>query len=128
MTVPLSEINKYGAAELDAAGNITKLVEKPPKGTEKTDQAIIGRYVLPAKIWDLLENTKPGKGGEIQLTDALDVLRAQDGLMGCKFKGRRVDAGDKLGYLEANLLEALSRPDLKAGTLALLKQLAAENA
>jgi UTP--glucose-1-phosphate uridylyltransferase len=123
MTVPLSEVHKYGAAELDAAGNITKLVEKPLKGTEKTDQAVIGRYVLPAKIWSLLENTKPGKGGEIQLTDALDVLRTQDGLMGCKFKGRRVDAGDKLGYLEANLLEALSRADLRAGTVELMRAL-----
>ena len=128
MTVPLSEVHKYGAAELDASGNIVALVEKPPKGTEKTDQAIIGRYVLPAKIWSLLENTKPGKGGEIQLTDALDVLRAQAGLMGCKFKGRRVDAGDKLGYLEANLLEALSRPDLREGTRALLQQLVKESA
>ena len=124
MTVPRSEVHKYGAAEIDAAGNIGALVEKPPTGTEKTDQAIIGRYVLPSKIWSLLEATKPGKGGEIQLTDALDVLRQQDGLMGCRFRGLRVDAGDKLGYLEANLREALSRPDLREGTLALMRTLA----
>jgi UTP--glucose-1-phosphate uridylyltransferase len=129
MTVPLSEVHKYGAAEgkVDAKDGsrfeISALVEKPPKGTEKTDQAIIGRYVLPASIWALLETTKPGKGGEIQLTDALDVLRTREGLMGCKFSGTRVDAGDKLGYLEANLLEALSRPDLREGTIALLKSL-----
>jgi UTP--glucose-1-phosphate uridylyltransferase len=132
MTVPLSEIHKYGAAEGKPddkdprAFHITALVEKPPKGTEKTDQAVVGRYVLPPRIWSLLESTKPGKGGEIQLTDALDVLRAEAGLMGTKVDGRRVDAGDKLGFLEANLLEALSRPDLKAGTVALLKQLLAE--
>jgi UTP--glucose-1-phosphate uridylyltransferase len=129
MTVPLSEVHKYGAAEgkVDAKDasrfDISALVEKPPKGTEKTDQAIIGRYVLPASIWALLENTKPGKGGEIQLTDALDVLRTREGLMGCKFSGQRVDAGDKLGYLEANLREALSRPDLREGTIALMKSL-----
>ena len=129
MTVPLADVHKYGAAEgsvdqSDASQfHISALVEKPPKGTEKTDQAIIGRYVLPASIWPLLEAQKPGKGGEIQLTDALDVLRQKDGLMGCKFAGRRVDAGDKLGYLEANLLEALSRPDLRDGTIALLKAL-----
>jgi UTP--glucose-1-phosphate uridylyltransferase len=133
MTVPREEIHKYGAAEgtVDAVDatrfNITALVEKPPKGTEKTDQAVIGRYVLPAKIWSLLESTKPGRGGEIQLTDALDVLRQQDGLMGCRFKGRRVDAGDKLGYIEANLLEALARPDLRTGTIALMKQLLEAN-
>ena len=129
MTVPLSEVHKYGAAEgkVDAKDGsrfeISALVEKPAKGTEKTDQAIIGRYVLPASIWALLESTQPGKGGEIQLTDALDVLRTREGLMGCKFSGKRVDAGDKLGYLEANILEALSRPDLREGTIALLKSL-----
>jgi UTP--glucose-1-phosphate uridylyltransferase len=132
MTVPLSEIHKYGAAEgeSDAADprafHITALVEKPAPGTEKTDQAVVGRYVLPARIWPILESTKPGKGGEIQLTDALEVLRAEAGLMGTKVDGRRVDAGDKLGFLEANLLEALSRPELKQGTLTLMKQLLEE--
>lgn len=129
MQVPLSEIHKYGAAEgkVDEKNplrfQISGLVEKPPKGTEKTDRAVVGRYVLPAKIWGLLESTKPGKGGEIQLTDALDVLQKQDGLMGVTVDGRRVDAGDKLGFLEANLREALSRPDLKEGTLALMREL-----
>jgi len=129
MTVPRDEIHKYGAAEGSrdpSAPNrfrISALVEKPPKGTEKTDQAVIGRYVLPAHIWQILESTKPGRGGEIQLTDALDTLRAQDGLGGCTLDGVRVDAGDKLGYLEANLLEALSRDDLRPGLLSLLQTL-----
>ncbi|MCC7071576.1 MAG: UTP--glucose-1-phosphate uridylyltransferase [Deltaproteobacteria bacterium] len=134
LTVPRNEIHKYGAAEGESEGEnegpqrfrISALVEKPPKGTEKTDKAVVGRYVLPPEIWSILEATKPGKGGEIQLTDALDVLRARQGLMGVIVDGRRVDAGDKLGFLEANLLEALSRPELKAGTLALLRQLLAE--
>ncbi|HEY4222845.1 MAG TPA: UTP--glucose-1-phosphate uridylyltransferase [Myxococcota bacterium] len=126
MTVAMSEIHKYGAAEIDAKDNVLALVEKPAKGTEKPGhKAIIGRYCFPASIWAHLEKTKPGKGGEIQLTDAMDTLRAQEGLMGCNFKGRRVDAGDKLGYLEANLLEALSRADLREGTLALLKDVLA---
>lgn len=129
MTVPKDEISKYGAAEgaPDPADGrlfrITKLVEKPPPGTEKTDQAVIGRYVLPASIWPLLEATTPGRGGEIQLTDALDTLLEREGLMGYRFEGRRVDAGDKLGYLTANLLEALSRDDLRQGTLAIMKEL-----
>jgi UTP--glucose-1-phosphate uridylyltransferase len=126
MTVPRDEIHKYGAAEGALAGGrfeISALVEKPPKGTEKTDKAVVGRYVLPGKIFSLLEKTAPGKGGEIQLTDALDVLRAQDGLQGVTVDGRRVDAGDKLGFLEANLREALSRPDLADGTRALMREL-----
>lgn len=133
MTVPREEIHKYGAAEgsADAANprafHISALVEKPPKGTEKTDKAVVGRYVLPPRIWSLLQATKPGKGGEIQLTDALDVLRAEAGLMGVTVDGRRVDAGDKLGFLEANLLEALSRSDLRGGVIALMKQLLAES-
>jgi UTP--glucose-1-phosphate uridylyltransferase len=133
LTVPLDEIHKYGAAEGNVHSDdatrftISALVEKPAKGTEKTDQAIIGRYVLPASIWGLLENTKPGKGGEIQLTDALEVLRMNEGLMGCKLVGRRVDAGDKLGYLEANLREALSRADLRDGTVALMRELLADD-
>lgn len=132
LTVPLAEVHKYGAAEgavdpKDASRFIiSALVEKPAQGTEKTDQAIIGRYVLPASIWALLANTKPGKGGEIQLTDALDALRSHEGLMGCKFSGRRVDAGDKLGYLEANLREALTRGDLRDKTRALMRQLLEE--
>jgi len=133
MTVPLDQIHKYGAAEgdVDAADahrfNISALVEKPPPGTEKTDQAVIGRYVLPSSIWQLLETTEQGRGGEIQLTDALDVLRDREGLMGVKFRGMRVDAGDKLGYLQANLLEALDRDDLKPGLLALMQQLLDDN-
>ncbi|MCP4498567.1 MAG: UTP--glucose-1-phosphate uridylyltransferase [Deltaproteobacteria bacterium] len=129
MTVPTEEIHKYGAAEGevdkddDTRFHISALVEKPPLGTEKTDQAVTGRYVLPASIWSLLEQTPKGRGGEIQLTDALHTLRNTEGLMGVRFKGLRVDAGDKLGYLTANLLEALSRRDLRQGTLDVMANL-----
>jgi UTP--glucose-1-phosphate uridylyltransferase len=132
MQVPLTEIHKYGAAEgtVDDKNkllfHISGLVEKPPKGTEKTDRAVVGRYVLPPRVWSLLENTKAGKGGEIQLTDALDALQKEQGLMGVTVDGKRVDAGDKLGFLEANLREALSRGDLKSGTVTLMEELLAE--
>ena len=132
MTVPREEIHKYGAAEGAPDGKdprrfaITRLVEKPPKGTEKTDQAVIGRYVFPPSLWPRLEETKPGAGGEIQLTDAMAALLESEGLMGYRFEGRRVDAGGKLGYLTANLLEALSRDDLREGTLATMRQLLEE--
>lgn len=126
MQVPKSEIQKYGAAVGQADANnprqfvIDKLVEKPPPGTVDTDQAVIGRYVLPASIWPLLENTTPGRGGEIQLTDALAALLAQEGLGGFTIDGQRIDAGDKVGFLEANLIEALSRPDLRDGVAAMM--------
>ena len=90
-------------------------------GTEKTDQAVVGRYVLPPSIWPLLEQTGRGQGGEIQLTDALDQLREQEGLMGCCFAGERVDAGDKVGYIKANLLEALSREELSKPVLEMMR-------
>lgn len=134
MTVPRSEVHKYGAAEgeADAADarlfRITRLVEKPPPGTERTDQAVVGRYVFPASLWHHLAETTPGAGGEIQLTDAMAKLRDAEGLMGYRVEGRRVDAGDKLGYLAANLLEALSRPHLRDDTLALMRQLLEESA
>ena len=129
MKVAKSEISKYGAAvgtpgkDNPRQFSIDKLVEKPPAGTVDTDQAVIGRYVLPASIWKMLEETTPGKGGEIQLTDALATLLETDGLMGYTIDGVRIDAGDKLGYLHANLIEALDRPDLREGLLAVMKNL-----
>lgn len=133
ITVPREEICKYGAAEISDREenerwfNVHSLVEKPAPGTEPSDQAVIGRYCLPAEIWSALERTEPGKGGEIQLTDALDILRKEHGLMGVRFEGRRVDAGDKLGYLHANLLEALTRDDLRAPLLDVMRDLLAEH-
>lgn len=131
MTVPREEVFAYGAAEGSKGQGkefvISKLVEKPPHGTEKTDQVIVGRYVLPPSIWNILENQVPGVGGEIQLTDALSMLLQQEGLMGCCFSGRRIDAGTRLGYFELNLLEVLERDELKNGALALIRQQLSEH-
>jgi UTP--glucose-1-phosphate uridylyltransferase len=132
MTVPLSEVHKYGAAEGEVDPDdkrrfkITGLVEKPPPGTEKTDQAVVGRYVFPPSIWPFLESQRAGRGGEIQLTDAMARLLEDEGLMGYRFAGKRVDAGDKLGYLEANLREALGRADLKNPTAEMMRNLLEE--
>ena len=132
MQVPADEIEKYGAAlgapdpRDPARVRIESLVEKPPRGTARTDLAVIGRYVLPPRIFELLDETSPGRGGEIQLTDALARLIGDDGLFGVRFSGRRVDAGDKLGYLTANLLEALSRADLRPGILDVMRGLLSE--
>jgi len=95
---------------------ITGLVEKPDAGTAPSSLAIIGRYVLRPEVFDVLENTPPGKGGEIQLTDALQALASgpewTGGVFGVVFRGRRYDTGDRLDYLKAIVQLASDRHDL----------------
>lgn len=126
MEVPADQTHLYGIATgttLDPRTmRIEKLVEKPAAGTVNSNLAVIGRYVLPPDVFDILENTKPGAGGEIQLTDALDELARQDRLVGYMIEGERHDAGDKLGYLVANITFALKRPDLRDGLMAFMKK------
>jgi UTP--glucose-1-phosphate uridylyltransferase len=119
MEVPPEETCMYGIAAgtpLDArTTRIDRLVEKPT-ANPPSNLAVIGRYVLPPRIFDLLEEVKPGVGGEIQLTDALALLAREEGLLGYRFEGDRYDAGDRLGYLKANIAFAMKRPEL-AGPL-----------
>ena len=119
MEVPPAETSMYGIAAgqaLDArTTRIDRLVEKP-KVDPPSNLAVIGRYVLPPRIFELLEQVKPGVGGEIQLTDALAMLAKEQGLLGYRFEGDRYDAGDRLGYLKANFAYAMKRPEL-AGPL-----------
>jgi UTP--glucose-1-phosphate uridylyltransferase len=127
MPVAQDQVHMYGVAagpSLGQSGNIAieKMVEKPPRGTEPSNLAVIGRYVLPPDIFDILEKVKPGAGGEIQLTDGLAVLAQQGRLVGVRFKGQRHDAGDRLGYLQANIAYALKRPELREGLLAYLRE------
>jgi UTP--glucose-1-phosphate uridylyltransferase len=121
MEVPDSETHLYGIAAGKDLGDgviqIDRIVEKPKRGTAPSNLAVIGRYVLPPEIFDILENQTPGVGGEIQLTDGLATLQQQKGLLGYKFKGLRYDAGDKVGYLKANIAYALKRPDLRGPLL-----------
>jgi UTP--glucose-1-phosphate uridylyltransferase len=111
----------YGVATVDPTDeddvvHITGLVEKPAQGTAPSNLAIIGRYVLRPEIFDVLENTAPGKGGEIQLTDALQALATgpewTGGVYGVVFRGRRYDTGDRLDYLKAIVQLASGRDDL----------------
>ncbi len=115
MEVPREETQLYGIAAGRAIDDrtirIEQLVEKP-KRNPPSDLAVIGRYVLPPRVFEVLENVEPGVGGEIQLTDALAVLAREEGLLGYRFEGERYDAGDKFGYLKANIAFALKRPDL----------------
>jgi UTP--glucose-1-phosphate uridylyltransferase len=110
----------YGVAtveetDTDDVVRITGLVEKPAPGTAPSNLAIIGRYVLQPEIFEILENTAPGKGGEIQLTDALQTMARHQiagGVYGVVFRGRRYDTGDRLDYIKAIVQLASDRKDL----------------
>ncbi len=91
---------------------IRDMVEKPKPEAAPSNQAIIGRYILTPGIFACLEKLKPGAGGELQLTDAMRALLKQEKMYGYCFKGKRHDAGDKLGFLKATVEFALKRPDL----------------
>ena len=103
--------------------HVEKLVEKPAPGTAPSNQSVLGRYVLPPSIFDILERTPPGKGGEIQLTDALDTLARQGQLYGLETEGTLYDAGDRLGYIEATVAYALKRPELAKELRPVLRRL-----
>jgi len=102
---------------------VESLVEKPARGTAPTNLSVMGRYVLPPDIFDILETTPPGRGGEIQLTDALQTLARQMPLFGLEYEGRRYDAGDKVGFVEATVAFALKRPELARELRPLLARL-----
>lgn len=114
--VPVTDVNKYGIIkgmkEADNVYKIIDLVEKPEVKDAPSDLAIIGRYILTPDIFDILESASFGKGGEIQLTDSLHVLLKKRPIYGYLFKGKRYDAGDKVGYLKAIVDLALKNPQV----------------
>ncbi len=126
MEVPREETAMYGVAAGraldDRTIHVDRLVEKP-KQDPPSNLAVIGRYVLPPSIFRILEEVEPGVGGEIQLTDALAVLAREEGLLGYRFEGDRYDAGDRFGYLEANIMFAMKRPELAGPLRTLMKDL-----
>ncbi|HSD19055.1 MAG TPA: UTP--glucose-1-phosphate uridylyltransferase GalU [Anaeromyxobacter sp.] len=126
MEVPPEETSMYGIAageEIEPRTiRIERIIEKP-KRDPPSNLAVIGRYVLPPRIFQVLDEVRPGVGGEIQLTDALAVLAREEGLLGYRFEGDRYDAGDRLGYLRANLAFALKRPDLAGPLRELMKEM-----
>jgi UTP--glucose-1-phosphate uridylyltransferase len=117
MTIEGPGISAYGvlAGEQDATNpriyNCTGMVEKPKFEDAPSKQAIIGRYVLTPRVFDLLERTTPGAGGEIQLTDGIKALLKEEKVFGYTFEGKRFDAGDKFGMLQATVEFALKRPE-----------------
>jgi len=123
MRVPREDVSKYGCAAVSATDesdvvSIEGLVEKPPIDEAPSDLVIVGRYVLDPAVFDVLRTTAPGRGGEIQLTDALQTLAERGfdgvggGMSGVIFEGRRYDTGDRLEYLKAVVQLALKRDDL----------------
>ena len=129
MEVAESEVSKYGIAEGEGdpktgAMRVKSLIEKPSAGQTKSRWALPGRYVFSADVFKYLENTRPGKGGEIQLTDAMVELVKHEGLLAKCFESRRYDAGDKLGFLQANIELGLEHPELGSRLRQYLKELA----
>ncbi len=115
--VPMDETPQYGIVEgekieRDKTYKVSRMVEKPAPGTTDSNMAIIGRYILMPEIFDILDKTTPGHGGEIQLTDALLALTKKRGMYAMEFEGTRFDAGDKMGYLKAIIAYGLRHPDL----------------
>lgn len=130
--VPKEQTCQYGIVEGGRVGDdertlaVERLMEKPAPGTTDSDMAIIGRYILPPEIFELLSRTTPGHGGEIQLTDALLALKNQRSMYACEFDGTRYDAGDKLGYLKAILAYGLQHEKLGSALKAHIRELAGE--
>ena len=135
LEVPRDQISLYGCAAVEAADGdvvrITGLVEKPAPEDAPSTYAVIGRYVLDPHVFDVLRRTPPGRGGEIQITDALHALAAEvapedgGGVRGVVFRGRRYDTGDRLSYLQAVVRLACEREDLGPELRAWLKEYAA---
>ena len=135
MEVPADQIHLYGCASItetteDDVVVVTGLVEKPAKGEAPSNLAVIGRYVLRHEMFDILETTAPGRGGEIQLTDALmHAVKHPEiagGVRGVVFRGRRYDTGDKLDFIKATLRIGIDRDDIGSDLRSFIKDFAKE--
>ena len=130
--VAQEDVSKFGIVDLEGtnlnpgeSAKIHKMVEKPDLDDAPSDLAVVGRYVLSEKIWDLLPTTLPGAGGEIQLTDAIDTLMEHEQVDAYYMKGRSHDCGSKLGYMKANIDYAVRHPELGPEFIEYLKEVAA---
>ena len=123
-----AQVSSYGIVagtmQNERLMHVSDMIEKPALAEAPSRMAVLGRYIIRPEIFSILQNTEPGKGGEIQLTDALKVLAQRDTVYAYNFEGRRYDLGDKLGFLEATVEFALRRSDLGDSFRAYLKQLA----
>ena len=127
-TVPLEKVSSYGIVASEATVDerifkVNDMVEKPSIEEAPSRLAVLGRYVITPEVFEILEHTAPGRGGEIQLTDALKLLAKEQPMYAYDFIGKRYDVGDKFGYLQATVEFALRRDDLKDKFLAYLKEI-----
>ena len=127
-TVPWEKVSAYGIVASEATNDeriftVRDMVEKPKVEEAPSRLAVLGRYVITPEIFAILEQTAPGRGDEIQLTDALKVLAQEQDMYAYDFVGRRYDVGDKQGYLEATVEYALRRPDMREKFLRYLEQI-----
>lgn len=125
--VPKEETPKYGILDADKPVNgtirVRGMVEKPPADEAPSNMAVIGRYILTPRIFDILGNQQKGAGGEIQLTDAMSELLKEQPIFGYRFEGTRFDCGDKAGFQMANLAFALEHPEIKDTLLPYIKEM-----
>ena len=125
--VAKEDTDKYGILDVkhieDRVYKVKDMVEKPSIESAPSNIAILGRYIINPSIFKILENQKPGKGGEIQLTDALKTLSTQEAIYAYNFEGRRYDVGDKFGFLEATIDFALKRDELREDLLNYMKNI-----
>ena len=129
--VPHDEVSAYGVIDPEKEVskdlyNVKKFVEKPAVADAPSDLAIIGRYLLTPEIFDILDNQKPGKGNEIQLTDAIDTLNQTQRVFAHEVKGDRYDVGNKFGYVKTNVEYGLTHPEVKDELRAYILDLAAK--
>lgn len=131
--VPDEKVSSYGIVAGEPVNGwkekllrVSDMIEKPSLAEAPSHLAVLGRYIIKPEIFAILENTKPGKGGEVQLTDALKVLAKLDNVYAYAFEGKRYDLGDKLGFLKATVEFALRREDLGPAFRAYLRQLVQE--
>ncbi len=130
--VPQDRISSYGIIDLNGAqpvagkAEVHGFVEKPAPEEAPSNLGVVGRYIFTPRIMALLKDAKPGKGGEIQVTDSMDVLRQEEGFMAYSFDGCRFDCGDKVGWQQANLYFALKDDYIRERLLPYVKNLLAE--
>ena len=126
MEVPNEHTQRYGICSGEWENNremrVKRMVEKPHPKVAPSNFGIVGRYVVPAEIFTLLEDTPPGKGGEIQLTDALHMLARMNKVVGFKFDGKRIDTGNAMGLLHASMYQAYHRPEMREKLIELIQE------
>ncbi|MDJ0814143.1 MAG: UTP--glucose-1-phosphate uridylyltransferase GalU [Woeseiaceae bacterium] len=125
-TVPQEDTSSYGIVAVDESGRVNQIVEKPAPEDAPSNSAVVGRYLLAPEVFDKLETTGRGAGGEIQLTDAIADLLEDAPVYAYSFEGKRFDCGSKLGYLKATVAYGLEHPDTGAAFHEHLRELLAE--